>query len=338
MQHRQRLVGAPDRDVRRPHAELQVGIVGRLGQRAVELLDRLLHVPRLLEQQAALEREARVVLVDGGDLVELPRRLVELAHPAERHAETEVGGRVPRVGRERRVEVGDRAVVVALQLADLAERALERRRRRELLLRLVERGAPLRHLPPLRQQLRERHVRQHRVGPGRIDERDRRAQVGLGRVAVAEVLLDLSEQDEHRDALRELLAGGDELLLRVGEPLEGDLRLRVVRDRLGRVRVDAERRVEARQRLGGALLVEEEPPLPVERVDVARIERDGLREGLARVGRAAALEADPRLRGVRDRQLPGRRLRARRAVEHDREIGERLDRIGQRPSSGARGA
>ena len=182
-------------------------------------------------------------------------------------------------------------------------------------------------MPPLGEQLRERHVRQERVGPSRIDQGDRRAQVGLGGAGVAEMLLGPGEQDQRQDALGEPLAGRDELLLGVREPLQSDLGLRVVRDRLDRARIDTERRVEPRERLGGPLLVQEQAPLPVQRVDVARIERDGLGEGVARVGRAASLEADPRLRGVRARELTGRSLRARRTLEDDREVGERLRRI-----------
>ena len=73
----------------------------------------------------------------------------------------------------------------------------------------------------------------------------------------------------------------------------------------GRGRVDLERRVEARERLGGPALVQEETALAVERVDVARVELHGLREGVARVARRAALEADPRPGGVRARELAG---------------------------------
>jgi len=89
------------------------------------------------------------------------------------------------------------------------------------------------------------------------------------------------------------------------------------------------RRVEPRERLGRALLVEEQSALSVQRIDVARIDRHRLRERLARVRRAPALEAHPCLRGIRARQLPRRRLRARRAVEHDGEIGERPGGIGR---------
>ncbi len=99
----------------------------------------------------------------------------------------------------------------------------------------------------------------------------------------------------------------------------------IVSDEFG---IDAERGVEPRQRLGEPLLVEKEAALAVQRVDVARIQGDRLGKGLARFGGGAAVEADPRLRGIGERQLFGRCLRARWALENDGEIGEGLGRIG----------
>ena len=46
-----------------------------------------------------------------------------------------------------------------------------------------------------------------------------------------------------------------------------------------------QRRVEARERLGEAALVQQETALAVQRLDVARVELHGLREGLARFAR-----------------------------------------------------
>ena len=122
----------------------------------------------------------------------------------------------------------------------------------------------------------------------------------------------------------------EQLLLRVRQALEVDLRLGVVGDRLGRRRVELQRGVEARERLGEAPLVEKQAALAVERLHVARVELHGLRERVARVARRPALEAHPRLRGVRARQLVGRRLRARRPVEHLRQVLERLRVVDRR--------
>ena len=64
------------------------------------------HVARLLEEQAALERQARVVLVDRGDLVELRRRASSnLRMLPEGDAEPEVRRDVLRVLREGRLVV-----------------------------------------------------------------------------------------------------------------------------------------------------------------------------------------------------------------------------------------
>src|SRR5208282_3852572 len=93
----------------------------------------------------------------------------------------------------------------------------------------------------------------------------------------------LAEQEQDVDALRELRLGVEELLLGVGEALERDLRGGVVRDRLRRARVHLKRRVEARERLGEAALAEEELPLAVQRVDVARVALHRLTERLARL-------------------------------------------------------
>src|SRR5262249_34318218 len=133
-----RLVDVADRDVRGADAELQVDVVRILLRGAAELLERLLDVARLLEELAALEGEPGVLLVDRRDLVERLRREIELVHLPIRDADRESSSEVVRILVERRLEVLERFVVLALRRRDFTERALQRGRVWQLRARLLD--------------------------------------------------------------------------------------------------------------------------------------------------------------------------------------------------------
>jgi hypothetical protein len=235
------------------------------------------------------------------DAIELGAGQIELPDASQRDGQPEMRRHVLRILRDGGPVIGDGRVVVTLQLAHLAERAIEGRRGGQLLAGVFQRGRSVRQVSSRREQLGQRHVREHRVESRGVDERHRRAEIGIGCVVVAEVLLDLPEQEEERDALRELLLRVEQLLLGVRQALEGNLGLRVVRDRLRRARVVLQRRVEAREGLREPPLAQQQTALAVQRLDVARVQLHGLREGLTRLAGCAPLEVDPRHGGVRAR-------------------------------------
>src|SRR6478735_566924 len=94
------LFGAASGDLSATYAQHQVGIFRRLRQRALVLFERFFGAAGSLEQQAALQREAWVLFVDAGYLVEGFARLFEFAITAQGNAQAKTRTQILAIERE----------------------------------------------------------------------------------------------------------------------------------------------------------------------------------------------------------------------------------------------
>ena len=134
------LLDAVGRYLAATNPQHQIRIGRCLGEGVFVLLERLFTAPRRFEQQAPLEGQPRVVLVDRGYLVERLHGGVELPIAAERATNAKLRAQVVRIERRGALEVHERVFVTALRLSYVTEGAPHPRYARHPQLGGVELG------------------------------------------------------------------------------------------------------------------------------------------------------------------------------------------------------
>ena len=129
-QHHKGLVGSPNDNQHAPYAELQVGVVGSLGERELKLLDSVGDLPQVFEKLPSFEHEPGIVGIHRGDAIELRARIRKQVCLAKRDRQLKPRHRSMRVTRDRRLVARDGLGKVALLFGHLTECAVECNRRR----------------------------------------------------------------------------------------------------------------------------------------------------------------------------------------------------------------